>query len=84
MSARPLEMCRCAALAALLLVALTGCGTTVRSVRLDTGQGEPLVLVPRGRHLPVELTREELTPALGELARGVRPPTRPQEAARRL
>ncbi|HYO52430.1 hypothetical protein [Archangium sp.] len=84
MSARPLEMCRGAALASLLLVALTGCGTTVRSVRLDTGQGEPLVHVPRGRHLPVELTREELTPALGELARGVRPPTRPQEAARRL
>jgi hypothetical protein len=93
MSARPLEVCRrprtCVpsggALAALLLlVALTGCGATVRSVRLDTGQGEPLVHVPHGGHTPVELKRTELTRALRERARDVRPPLRPQEAARRL
>jgi hypothetical protein len=84
MSARVLEVCRGAAVAALLLVALTGCGTTVRSVRLDTGQGEPLVHLPRTPHVPVALRSEELTPALARLARGVRPPARPQEAARRL
>jgi hypothetical protein len=53
-------------------------------VRLDTGQGEPRVHVPRGRHEPVELKREVLAPALSALARDRRPPLRPQEAARRL
>ncbi|WP_233261866.1 hypothetical protein [Vitiosangium sp. GDMCC 1.1324] len=32
----------------------------------------------------MELKREEFTPALGELAREARPPSRPQEAARKL
>jgi hypothetical protein len=72
------------ALAALLLVVLTGCGTPARSVRLDTGQGEPHVHVPRGGPAPVELKREVLTRALGVLARDVRTPPRLQQAARRL
>lgn len=72
------------ALAGLLLVALTGCVTPVRSVRLDTGQDEPRVHVPHGRHQPVELRREVLTRALGVLARDVRTPPRLQQAARRL
>jgi hypothetical protein len=46
-------MKRCCAV--VLLVLLAGCGTASRVVRLDTGQGEPLVFTPRSRAEPVEI-----------------------------
>ena len=67
-----------------LLMLLAGCGTASRVVRLDTGQGDPLVFTPRSRAEPVELEDDEFEAAVAELARGQRVPVRPQEAARRL
>jgi hypothetical protein len=71
-------------LVALGCVPLVGCGTAARSVRLDTGQGRPLVLTPRGGEEPVRLSTGELKEALRELARDVRPDTNPLKHARRL
>ena len=69
----------------LLLVLLAGCGSTTKSVRLHTGRGEPIVLSPRsGDAAPVELDEDDFVEAMEALARSVRPPTRPQETARRL
>jgi len=68
-----------------LLVLLAGCGSTTKSVRLHTGRGEPIVLSPRsGDAAPVELDEDDFVEAMEALARSVRPPTRPQETARRL
>ncbi|RKH15278.1 hypothetical protein D7Y13_15545 [Corallococcus praedator] len=68
----------------LLLVALTGCGSITRSVRLDTGRGSPTVFTPRPSSNPVKLDGNKFEAAVEAMARFVRPPTRPQEAARRL
>ena len=69
----------------LLLVMLAGCSGTMRSVRLHTGHGEPIVLTPRsGDAAPVELDEDTFVEAAEALARSVRPSTRPQETARRL
>src|SRR5215217_9747231 len=69
----------------LLLVMLAGCSGTTKSVRLHTGRGEPIVLSPRsGDAAPVELDEDDFVEAMEALARSVRPPTRPQETARRL
>jgi len=67
-----------------LLMLLAGCGAASRVVRLDTGQGDPLVFTPRSRAEPVELEDNEFEAAVTELARGQRVSARPQEAARRL
>ncbi|WP_239470643.1 SitA5 family polymorphic toxin [Archangium violaceum] len=67
-----------------MLALLVGCGTASRVVRLDTGQTDPLVFTPRSSARPVTLGSGEFEEAVSELARDVRPPTRPQEAARRL
>ncbi len=69
---------------AVVLVLLVGCGTASRVVRLDTGQTDTLVFTPRSGATPVTLGNGEFEDAVSELARDVRPPTRPQEAARRL
>ncbi|HEX8826467.1 MAG TPA: hypothetical protein VF794_41585 [Archangium sp.] len=69
---------------AVMLVLLVGCGTASRVVRLDTGQTDTLVFTPRSGAKPVTLGNGEFEEAVSELARDVRPPTRPQEAARRL
>jgi hypothetical protein len=67
------------------LVAFTGCGGATRFVRLDTGQGAPVIHVPRQDGAgPIELDEEEVKEALTQLARSVRTSPRPREAARRL
>jgi len=72
------------ALAALLVVPLVGCGSAARIVRLDTGQGEPLVLTPHTGHEPVRLRQNELKEAMSQLARDVPPASSPLRNARRL
>jgi hypothetical protein len=94
MSTRPIEECSrgahrspCAGgfvLAAVLLVTLAGCGTAARSVRLDTGQGEPIVHTPHSGEASVEVRKGELEEALAELARDVRPASNPLRYARQL
>ncbi|RKH50927.1 hypothetical protein D7Y23_11700 [Corallococcus sp. AB050B] len=72
------------AVALLLLVWLTGCASG-RVVRLDTGQGPPAVFTPHSDEAgPVEVERREFKAAVTRLAWGVRIPTHPQQAARRL
>jgi hypothetical protein len=70
---------------ALLLVSLvTGCASA-RVVRLETGQGKPIVFTPRTSEFePVALEQEEFQEALAELSRSGRPPSNPQQAARQL
>ena len=69
--------------AVLLLALSTGCATP-RVVRLDTGQESSIIHVPRANAAPIALDEEDFKERLAELARGVRPPVRPQEAARHL
>jgi hypothetical protein len=69
---------------AALLVLLAGCSTASRVVRLDTGQAEPFVFIPRSRAEPVNLNGDEFRRSVAKLARDARPPSRPHEAARRL
>ncbi len=69
----------------LMLGLLAGCGGTTRLVRLETGRGEPRVLTSRSVEAEgVELDADDFEEAVSELALDVRPPARPQEAARRL
>ncbi|WP_395854056.1 hypothetical protein [Cystobacter fuscus] len=75
-----MKLCR----TAVMLILLVGCGTASRVVSLDTGQTDPLVFTPHSGARPVALGNGEFKKAVSELARDVRPPTRPQEAARRL
>ncbi len=68
----------------LLLALVTGCASG-RVVRLETGQGPPLVFKPSGDEAaPVEVERREFKEALARLAREGRPPANPQGAARQL
>nr|WP_239470484.1 hypothetical protein [Archangium violaceum] len=67
-----------------MLVLLVGCGTSSRVVRLETGPTDSLVFTPRSGAKPVAIGHGEFAQAVSALAREVRPPTRPQEAARRL
>ncbi len=67
-----------------MLALLVGCSTASRVVRLETGQTEALVFTPHSGAKPVVLGNGEFKDAVSELAREVRPPARPQEAARRL
>jgi hypothetical protein len=71
--------------AALLLLALvTGCASG-RVVRLETGRGPPVVFTPdSGDAEPVEVERHEFKQAVARLARDMRPPANPQQAARHL
>ncbi|NOK33884.1 AHH domain-containing protein [Corallococcus exercitus] len=72
------------AVALLLLVWLTGCASG-RVVRLETGQGPPVVFTPHNDEAgPVEVERREFKAAVARLARGVRLPANPEQAARRL
>jgi hypothetical protein len=72
------------AAALLLLVCLTGCASG-RVVRLETGRGPPVVFTPHsGEAEPVKLERREFKEAVARLAREMRPPANPQQAARNL
>jgi hypothetical protein len=72
------------ALAVQLWVLLAGCGTTVRTVRLDTGEGTSFVHTPRRGEEPVRLRQDEFKGAMTELVREVRPVANPLRHARRL
>ncbi len=69
---------------AVLMVLLVGCGSASRVVRLDTGRTDTIVFTPRSSAEPLELDNDEFEESVSALARDVRPPARPQEAARRL
>jgi hypothetical protein len=77
-------MSRVWALALLLLLALVGCGPASRVVRLEAGQGPPLVHVPPAGQEPVVLRQEELHTALPELARDVPTAANPLQHALQL
>jgi hypothetical protein len=69
----------------LLFVFLSGCSASTRAVvRLDTGQGEPSVHVPRRDVEPVELSQEEFKQAVAKHAPSVPAVERPLEHAGRL
>jgi hypothetical protein len=69
-------------LAALILAISTACSTT-RVVRLDTGQGEPLLHIPRTDEPKfVEIEEEEFTQGLVKEVRRQRLPDNPEKAAR--
>jgi hypothetical protein len=75
---------RCLIVAALFLALSTACSTTP-GVRLDTGQGQPIIHVPRSDDAkPVELGEEEFTRAIAREARRMRPSFNPEKAAREL
>jgi hypothetical protein len=67
----------------LLFASLAGC-TPTKVVRLDTGQGEPRVHVPRRDVEPVEVGEEEFKQAVAEHAPSVPAVERPLEYAGRL
>lgn len=67
-----------------LLLLLVGCGMSSRAVRLETGQGQPIVFTPRTSIEPVELDGEEFEQAIQRLARGAPAFMHPREAALRL
>jgi hypothetical protein len=70
--------------AALFLALSTTCSPT-RVVRLDTGQGQPLIHLPRtGESKPVELEEEEFIRAIAKELRHKRPSLNPEKAAREL
>jgi hypothetical protein len=67
------------------MLLLTGCSSASRVVRLDTGHGGSVLFTPRtAKAEPVELEEDDFEGAISELARDMRPPSLPQEAARRL
>ncbi|HEX8701937.1 MAG TPA: Tox-REase-5 domain-containing protein [Myxococcaceae bacterium] len=69
----------------LLFVFLSGCSASTRSfVRLDTGQGEPLVHTPRRDVEPAEMSEKEFKKAVAEHAHSVPAVERPLEYAGRL
>ncbi len=69
----------------LLLVWLSGCSASTRAVvRLDTGQGEPLVHTPRRHVEPVVVSEEPFKKAVAQHAPAVPLVERPLEHARQL
>jgi hypothetical protein len=69
---------------AFLFLALSTC-STAQVVRLDTGQGQPLILIPRTEEARlVELGKEEFTKAIKKEVRQKRPSLNPEKAAREL
>lgn len=72
------------AVAALFLALSTACSTTP-VVRVDMGQGQPVIHIPRmGESTPVELRAEEFTRTIAQEARRMRPSFNPEKAAREL
>jgi hypothetical protein len=71
--------------AALLLFSLlVGCSATTQVVRLDIGQGEPLVHVPRGDVEPVEVRDDDFDKTVTKHAVALPAPERPLEFARQV
>ncbi|WP_225409809.1 SitA5 family polymorphic toxin [Stigmatella hybrida] len=69
----------------LLIVFLSGCSASTRAVvRLNTGQGEPLVYTPRRDVEPEEVSEEEFKKAVAQHAPSVPSVKRPLEYAGRL
>ncbi|MBN1206334.1 MAG: hypothetical protein JXB05_15570 [Myxococcaceae bacterium] len=69
----------------LLFVLLSGCSASTRSVvRLDTGQGEPLVHTPRRDVEPAVVSEKEFKKAVAQQAPAVPVAERPLEHARQL
>ncbi|WP_444881620.1 SitA5 family polymorphic toxin [Hyalangium versicolor] len=69
----------------LLLVFYLGCsGSTTKAVRLDTGQGEPLVHTPRRDMAPVAVSEKEFKKVVAQHAPAVPGVERPLEHARQL
>ncbi len=69
----------------LLLVLLSGCSASTRSVvRLDTGQGQPIIHTPRRDVAPVQLSEKEFRKAVSQQAPSVPVVARPLEHARQL
>ena len=72
-------------LAALLLFSfLAGCSSPMKVVRLDTGQGAPLLHLPRRDVKPDEVSNARFKEAVAEHAPSVPAVERPLEYARRL
>ncbi len=70
--------------AVLLLALSTACSIT-REVRLDTGQGEFLIHLPRTDETgPADLEEEEFKQALAQEVRQKRPPANPEKSAREI
>ncbi|MGZ3461070.1 MAG: SitA5 family polymorphic toxin, partial [Archangium sp.] len=70
---------------AVLFLALSTTCSTTPVVHLDTGQGQPLIRVPRTDNIkPVELGEEEFTRAIAKEVRQKMPPVNPEKAAREL
>ena len=69
---------------ALLCAVLAGCSAPTRGVRLDTGQGEPQVHVPRRDVEPGTVSEKQLRQAVAKHAPAVPAVERPLEYARRL
>jgi len=67
----------------LLVLVGTGCATS-RVVRLDTGEGRPIIYTPRADAEPVELDEDEFAEAVRKLARTAPLSSRPRDAALRL
>ena len=65
---------------ALLVLLGSGCATS-RVVRLDMGEGRPLVYAPRTAEAPVRLDVDEFQEAVQKLARTAPLSSRPKEAA---
>ncbi len=68
-----------------LLWALSASCGSAREVRLETGQGQPLIHIPRTNDSrTVELDEGEFTKAIAKEVRHKRPPGNPEKAAREL
>ncbi|NNB95179.1 AHH domain-containing protein [Corallococcus exiguus] len=78
-----MSSCRSWVVAVLLLLLGTGCSAT-RGVRLKTGQGAPVIHVPRAEVEPVELDEDAFTGAVRTLAEDAPVASRPREDAYRL
>jgi hypothetical protein len=68
----------------LLGVLFLGCSTSTKVIRYDTGQGEPIVHVPRGDVEPVEVSREAFKQAVAKHAPSVPAVARPLEHAQQV
>ncbi|MFL5354201.1 hypothetical protein [Archangium sp.] len=69
----------------LLFVLLSGCSASTKVVvRLDTGQGEPIVHTPRRDVEPVSVSEKEFKKAVAQHALSVPPVERPLEHARQV
>jgi hypothetical protein len=68
-----------------LFLLLSGCSASTKTVvRLDTGQGEPIVHVPRRDVEPVAVSEKQFKKAIAQLALSVPPVAQPLEHARQV